>query len=81
MLIDRRWHIVGIERVVMLNRASNQRNIIWSMKNRRWYWVIMCKPFYAYMMGCSMMLRRVQYSIITFGLLSKCLVAMGSLTS
>jgi len=29
--VGRRLNIVGIKRVVMLNRASNWRNIMWSM--------------------------------------------------
>ncbi len=29
--VGRRLNIVGIKRVIMLNRASNRRNIMWSM--------------------------------------------------
>ena len=68
------------KRVIVLKRASSsKRNMQWIIKDgrRRRYYV--CISFYTDMMRRPVALRRVQSSIVLFGLLSECLVPSRSI--
>jgi hypothetical protein len=81
MLIDRWWWwMIYNKRIIMLKWASSsKRNMQWIMKygRRRRYYV--CISFRTNMMRCPVALRRVQSSIVPFGLSSERLVPSRSI--